>query len=219
MPQQPITVAIADDHPLFRTALKQAIGHAMAVKNVAEADDFPQIQQLLSEHPSIELVFLDLYMPGNNGFTGLSLLQNLYPDLTIIMVSSDDRSEIIEKAKNYGAAAFIPKSATLDTIIQAIICVLDGQEWFPQDMDTSQNTQQHDFAQQLAQLTPQQFKVLSMVSDGLLNKQIAYELNIKETTIKQHVSAILNKLSLNNRTQAGIAFQQLKTSPIVENPA
>lgn len=214
-----IHVAIADDHPLFRTALKQAISQAMSIDNVAEADDFNQLLKLLEQHPSIELAFLDLYMPGNDGFTGLSLLHNLYPDLTIIMVSSDDRTEIIDKAISFGASAFIPKCANLDTISNAIKTVLDGEQWLPIDTPEPQQSPHVNFAKQLAQLTPQQFKVLSMVADGQLNKQIAYELNIKETTVKQHVSAILQKLEVNNRTQAGVAFKQLKASPIVEEPA
>lgn len=214
-----VHVAIADDHPLFRTALKQAIGQAMTIDNVAEADNFEQLLSLLGQHPGIELVFLDLYMPGNDGFTGLSLLNNLYPDLTVIMVSSDDRTDIIDKAINYGAAAFIPKCANLDTITRAITAVLDGEQWLPVGTPQPESSSHTDFARQLTQLTPQQFKVLSMVSDGQLNKQIAYDLKIQETTVKQHVSAILHKLGVNNRTQAGVAFKQLKASPIVEHPA
>ena len=156
-------------------------------------------------------------MPGNNGFTGLTLLQNHYPDLVVIMVSSDDNDETMQKAINFGAAAFIPKSADLTTIASAIDTVLAGDIWLPELIEKNENQQvalaNQRLAKQLAQLTPQQYVVLTKVADGQLNKQIAYDLNIKETTVKKHVSAILEKLEVNNRTLAGLAYQQLMLAP------
>ena len=129
------------------------------------------------------------------------------------MVSSDDNSETMQKAINFGAAAFIPKSADLATIATAIDTVLEGDIWLPEmieaTIDEQQVAQHQKLAKQLAQLTPQQYVVLTQIADGQLNKQIAYDLDIKETTVKKHVSAILLKLDVNNRTLAGLAYQQL----------
>ncbi|AZQ12109.1 MULTISPECIES: response regulator transcription factor [Shewanella] len=208
-----IKVAIADDHPLFRTALTQAVLKNVNTAEVLEAENFQDLISVIESHPDIELVFLDLHMPGNEGFTGLTLLQNHFPDIVVIMVSSDDQPDIIRKAINLGASAFIPKSANLNQIADAIGTVLDGEVWLPENTDINvdqQTAAEHQrLAKQLAQLTPQQYTVLASIANGRLNKQIAYDLNIKETTVKKHVSAILLKLEVYNRTQAGLVFQQL----------
>jgi len=210
-------VIIADDHPLFRTALKQAIVECIDDDETLEVDNFHDLLKAVTTNNSLEIVFLDLHMPGNDGFTGLTQLQNHFPDIVVIMVSSDDNSETMQKAINFGAAAFIPKSADLATISQAIDTVLDGGIWLPKHIEFNAD-QQIDFAhqklaKQLSQLTPQQYIVLTQIADGQLNKQIAYDLDIKETTIKKHVSAILLKLEVNNRTLAGLAYQQLMLTP------
>ena len=210
-------VIIADDHPLFRTALKQAIIECIDDAGTLEADSFSELLVAIEATPSLEIVFLDLHMPGNNGFTGLTQLQNHYPDLVVIMVSSDDNDETMQKAINFGAAAFIPKSADLTTIGSAIDTVLAGDVWLPELIEKNEGQQtalaHQKLAKQLGQLTPQQYIVLTQIADGQLNKQIAYDLNIKETTVKKHVSAILEKLEVNNRTLAGLAYQQLMLAP------
>ena len=210
-------VIIADDHPLFRTALKQAIIECIDDAGTLEADNFSELLIAIEATPSLEIVFLDLHMPGNDGFTGLTQLQNHYPDLVVIMVSSDDNDETMQKAINFGAAAFIPKSADLTTIASAIEAVLAGDIWLPELIEKNEGQQtalaHQKLAKQLAQLTPQQYIVLTQIADGQLNKQIAYDLNIKETTVKKHVSAILEKLEVNNRTLAGLAYQQLMLAP------
>ncbi len=210
-------VIIADDHPLFRAALKQAIIECIHDAGTLEADNFSELLASIEETPSLEIVFLDLHMPGNDGFTGLTQLQNHYPDLVVIMVSSDDNDETMQKAINFGAAAFIPKSADLSTIATAIDAVLAGDIWLPEIIEKEENTQEalanQRLAKQLTQLTPQQYVVLTQIAAGQLNKQIAYDLNIKETTVKKHVSAILEKLEVNNRTLAGLAYQQLMLAP------
>ncbi|WP_394205759.1 response regulator [Shewanella waksmanii] len=211
-------VAIADDHPLFRAALKQAVEQSFAQTDILEAETFEQLIKLVKDNPSLEVVFLDLHMPGNDGFTGLTLLQNHFPDLVVIMVSSDDQVEIMRKAIDFGASAFIPKSANLTVISYAIEQVLEGEIWLPEhteiNIDQQSAAEHQRLARQLAQLTPQQYTVLACIADGQLNKQIAYDLDIKETTVKKHVSAILLKLEVYNRTQAGLVYQQLMiTSP------
>lgn len=210
-------VVIADDHPLFRTALKQAVIECMPNADILEASCFTSLLTSIENSPQLEIIFLDLHMPGNDGFTGLTQLQNNHPDIVVIMVSSDETPEIMQKAINFGAAAFIPKSVDLETIAKAINTVLEGNTWLPKNMPASLDNiqvQAHKkLAQQLAQLTPQQYTVLALVADGQLNKQIGYTLNIKENTVKKHVSAILLQLGINNRTQAGLVYQQLMLTP------
>lgn len=211
------TVVIADDHPLFRSALKQAVNQCLDNVAIAEAENVDELLQLIDSNPQLELVFLDLHMPGNDGFTALSKLQNHHSDLVVVMVSSDEAPEIMHKAIDFGASAFIPKSADLELIASAIDQVLDGEIWLPQSIASAESAnleteKNKKLAAQLSQLTPQQYTVLSMIADGQLNKQIAYDLAIKETTVKKHVSAILEKLEVNNRTMAGLVFQQLKLS-------
>ena len=208
-----VQVIIADDHPLFRTALKQAVQETLPDSYIKEANDFKELILEINNSPMLEVVFLDLHMPGNDGFKGLTQLQNNHPDLIVIMVSSDEKPEIIRKSISFGAAAFIPKSANLVTIAKALNEVIKGEIWIPDNIDVnlgSEHLEQYKLiAKQLSQLTPQQFTVLSMIADGKLNKQIGYMLDIKENTVKKHVSAILLQLGINNRTQAGLVYQQL----------
>lgn len=205
-------VIIADDHPLFRAAL----GHTLAetLKGaVLEAESFDALLTLLLQHPQVELVFLDLNMPGNQGLTGLTAIRNQFPDVLVVIVSANEQLDVVERAMSFGASAYVPKSAPMPDIVSAVETVLGGDNWLPSHLQSAvpvqKNTLHHDFARKLSQLTPQQFKVLRCIADGLLNKQIAYELDVQETTIKQHVSAILRKLGVINRTQAGVLFHDM----------
>jgi len=208
-----VQAIIADDHPLFRSALKQAAAQAMADEPILEASDLDELFIALEHHREIELVFLDLTIPGAQGLEGLARLRNQYPDILVIMVSANEHPSIIEQSMALGASAYIPKSSSLDVISEAIAQVIEGENWLPPQTDicTDADSEQAQFARNLEKLTPQQYRVLSMIADGMLNKQIAYAMSIQETTIKQHVSAILKKLNVYNRTQAGILFNQMAT--------
>lgn len=206
---------VADDHPLFRSALKLAVAATFG-ENILESASFDETIELLNIHQNIELVFLDLNMPGNQGLTGLTVLRNNYPDVLVVIVSAEERPDIIKKAIDFGSSGYIPKSTPLPIITQAVEQILDGQIWVPEDMlnDVKQlnNAEYITFASRLEKLTPHQLKVLQLMADGLLNKQIAYELQVSESTIKQHVSAVLNKLGFNNRTQAGVMFKSVMST-------
>ncbi|MFK3978677.1 response regulator transcription factor [Shewanella vesiculosa] len=208
----PTKAIVADDHPLFRLALKQAIV-GMLGENILESASFDETLLALESHPDIEVVFLDLKMPGNEGLTGLTTLRNKYPDILVVIVSAEESPALVRKAIDFGASAYVPKSTPLPEISDAVRDILEGHIWVPTDMAkqveqlNSQNDK--DFASKLEQLTPHQYKVLKMMADGLLNKQIAYELDVSESTIKQHVSAVLHKLEFNNRTQAGVMYKQI----------
>ena len=168
------------------------------------------------QNPDTHFIFLDLRMPGSDGFTGLSALRTEYPDVPVIMVSAEEDPVIIKQALALGAAAYIPKSAPLELLSEAINAVSNGDTWLPPELaDDVKNARaliDNDFAQRLEQLTPQQFRVLKMIADGLLNKQIADKLNISEATVKAHITALFKKLNINNRSQAVIVASQLQLS-------
>jgi DNA-binding NarL/FixJ family response regulator len=206
---------IADDHPLFRVALAQASQQILGIDAVLlQANSMAQLWALLLQHPDTELIFLDLKLPDAEGFAGLTSLRTEYPDISILMVSAIEDPAVIKQALQLGASAYIPKSAPLDLLSEAVAQVVAGESWVPAELvnevEKARDLIDQDFARRLEQLTPQQFRVLKMIADGLLNKQIAYEMQVQETTIKQHVSAILRKLNVNNRTLAGIMFEKLK---------
>ncbi|MCP4790429.1 MAG: response regulator transcription factor [Gammaproteobacteria bacterium] len=209
------TIIIADDHPLFRAALKQSLTSAVDDARILEAESLKQLEQHV--HGEIDLVLLDLHMPGANGFSGLIYLRNHYPSVPVVVVSGNEKPIVMHRAVQFGATGFIPKSSSMETIADAIREVLNGEVWLPDDlpdMDATTDAEDNKFAEQLATLTPQQFKVMIMLTEGLLNKQIAYELEVSEATIKAHVTAILRKLGVYSRTQAVIAASRLQ----IEHP-
>jgi len=206
------TVIVADDHPLFRTAIKEALEAEQGATRFLEANSFESLQDLVDHHKEVDLVLLDLHMPGVSGFAGLVYLCKRYPSVPVVIISANEDPVVIQRALEHGAAGFIPKSSSLDTITRAIASILMGEIWTPDSTVSNlpgNNVSELEMAERMAQLTPQQFKVLMMMSQGLLNKQIAYELAVSEATIKAHVTAIMNKLGVNNRTQAVLAANQL----------
>ena len=209
-------VIIADDHPLFRDALKQTLATSLAGINFTEVGSVEKLLDALAAHPSIDLVLLDLKMPGEkgaaslSGLTGLMYLRSQHPEIPVVIVSASDNPSMIRRCANLGAAGFISKSLPVDKIRLAVKTILDGGVWFSDEMQRNGGGDElGDLATRLATLTPQQVRVLSMLGQGLLNKQIAYELNVSEATVKAHVSAILQKLGVDSRTQAVIAVNRI----------
>ncbi|WP_394249141.1 response regulator [Vibrio profundi] len=203
------TIIIADDHPLFRNALFQSVHMAISGANLLEADSLDALLSLLKKEDEPDLLLLDLKMPGANGMSGLIQLRAEYPDLPIVVISASEDASVVTQVKSHGAFGFIPKSSDMRELISALNQVLDGDPFFPEGLITN-NAACTDLAEKIATLTPQQYKVLGMLSDGLLNKQIAYELNVSEATIKAHMTAIFRKLDVKNRTQAVILLQQME---------
>lgn len=202
----PTTIIIADDHPLFRGALHQALSSLMPAAHIVEANGMDELSKTLTEERDVDLVLLDLAMPGVQGFSGLMYLRAQYPGVPVAIVSATEEGVIIRRAMDFGASAFIPKSLDIETIGSAIKSVLAGDSWVPPDVDLSatEDKETANLVRRLSTLTPQQVRVLMMLSEGLLNKQIAYELSVSEATVKAHVSAILDKLGVDSRTQAVI---------------
>ncbi len=209
-------IIIADDHPLFRAALRQAVNQAVPDALTVEVESIKALQDAVDAHPDADLVLLDLNMPGAHGFSGLVFMRGQYPGLPVVVVSGSEELQVMRRSIDYGASGFIPKSAPLPTIIQAIQDVLGGDVWLPEGVAERIERLQGDttdFSEKLASLTPQQFRVLGMLAEGLLNKQIAYDLDVSEATIKAHITAVFRKLGVRNRTQAVIAIQQMEIDP------
>ncbi len=222
MQGQAATIVIADDHPLFRGALRQAIGSLMPRARVIEASGLDELQSALNAEKDVDLILLDLLMPGVQGFSGLIYMRAQHPDVPVVIVSANEDPIVIRRAVDFGASGFIPKSLDTDGIGRAIQAVLAGDTWTPPDVDLSatEDRETADLIRRLATLTPQQVRVLTMLSEGLLNKQIAYELTVSEATVKAHVSAILDKLGVDSRTQAVIAASKIGVTqrPITTGP-
>ncbi len=205
------TIVIADDHPLFRGALRQAVGSLVPGSRVIEATGLDDLTGTLDREKEVDLVLLDLTMPGVQGFSGLIYLRAQHPDVPVVIVSANEDPVVIRRAVEFGAAGFIPKSLDSDRIGTAIQAVLAGDSWIPPEIElgVSEDKETAELMRRLATLTPQQVRVLMMLSEGLLNKQIAYELGVSEATVKAHVSAILQKLGVESRTQAVIASSRI----------
>ena len=199
-------ILIADDHPLILGALRQAVSGAIAGVEIHEASDFDSLAAALEAHPEMDLVLLDLSMPGVRGYSGLLYLRAERPAIPVIVVSGNEDRAVMRHCLEFGAAAYVPKSLDVETMRAAIRAVLDGGRWTPPDFDGKgpASAEASQLVKRLSSLTPQQVRVLMMLSQGLLNKQIAYELGVSEATVKAHVSAILQKLGVESRTQAVI---------------
>lgn len=207
-------ILIADDHPLFRSALRQAVTMGLGPDvRLVEVASIAELEAQLADKADWDLVLLDLNMPGAYGFSGLVLLRGQYPQIPVVMVSAQDDASIMVRSREFGASGFIPKSSSMTEIQQAVSAVLEGEvSWPSKAFEAVQVSAEAKAASEgLASLTPQQFRVLTMVCEGLLNKQIAYELGVSEATIKAHVTAIFRKLGVRTRTQAALLLQQLES--------
>lgn len=211
------SLLIADDHPLFRAALKQAARDALGAVELFEGDSLDAVLALLDAQPQVDLVLLDLHMPGNHGLAGLATVRAQFPGVAVIVVSANDDPRVVRRALDHGAAGYLPKSAGLDELRDAIRTVLACETWLPATLRASVARAQSapadaDLASRLANLSPQQFRVLALVAEGLLNKQIADRLDIQERTVKAHLTAIFERLGVRNRTQASVVLRELELS-------
>lgn len=212
----PHHIIIVDDHPLFRDAMKSSLVSLSAGLKITEAGTLDEVTAQLAEKPDCDLVLLDLKMPGVQGLAGLAYLRAQYPSVPVAVVSGQEEAATIRRSFALGASGFIPKSTPADTMRQAVKAILAGEIWAPDvALDaTPQDRELDDLSKRLATLTPQQVRVLMMLRTGLLNKQIAFELDVSEATVKAHVSAILLKLNVDSRTQAVIAANKLDSEAI-----
>ncbi len=198
---------ITDDHPLFRSALAQAVGKVWPDGEIVEAETIAGAQEALESGPC-ELLLLDLHLPDSEGLAPLMDFRHEYPAMPVAVVSASEEDRVIRAAQALGASAFIPKSSTLDEMRQALSAVRNGDVWFKFSCAPGDEDESDDFSR-LASLTPAQRRILMLINEGLLNKQIAYRMDISEATVKAHITAIFRKLGVINRTQAVLIAQKL----------
>ena len=206
-------IIVADDHPLFREAIQQALTGLFGDVNFVEADSFESLEAAARENEDAELVLLDLDMPGTRGFSALAWLRAQYPALPVIIVSAVTEPTIMRRASDFGASGYIPKASPIARIGEAVRAVQNGDVWLPDAALAAADenlSEDQVLAERIASLTPQQFRVLMMIADGLLNKQIAGELDVSEATVKAHVTAIFRKMHVRSRTQAAVAARRLE---------
>ena len=209
------SLLIADDHPLFRQALRQAAREAVPGLETFEAQSLTGTLAQLDANPEIDLVLLDLHMPGNHGLAGLAAIRGQFPAVGVMVVSANDDPTVIRRALDHGAVGYLPKRSDITLLGEAIRTVLGGEPWLPAELREAvarTHSRQEDLALAggLSRLTAQQFRVLGLVAEGLLNKQIADRLGIQERTVKAHLTAIFERLGVRNRTQAGVVLRELE---------
>lgn len=203
-----LRILIADDHPMFRAALRYALGEIAPGARIVEVASQSALEAAIGSGEAFDLAMLDLMMPGAMGFSSLVYARGERPELPVVIISSNEHPRTIRRAQQFGASGFVPKSAPAAVLAEAVGAVLAGKVWFPpQQAERDEGDAQ--LADRLAQLTPQQMRVLLRLADGLLNKQIAYELSLAENTVKIHVTAILRKLGCHSRTQAAVLVKGL----------
>ena len=217
------SILIADDHPLVRGALRAATASVISDVQIAEAEDLGSAIACLESNDT-DLVLLDLHMPDSGGLAGLVALRTQFPGVAVLVVSAQQDIAVIHRALGFGAAGFVPKSAPPDEIAEAIRSVLDCGSWVPARLREelarrSSDPRDAEMAAQLASLTDQQFRVLGLLAQGKLNKQIGDQLGIQLSTVKAHVSAIFEKLKVRNRTQASMLMRDLGTNSDVHAQA
>ncbi|WP_082507778.1 response regulator [Methylobacterium sp. Leaf113] len=213
---------IVDDHPLFREALASAVGLAYPDATVHEADGIVGACAVLARQPATEIILLDLSMQGVTGFEGLLAIRAQAPRVPILVVSGLEDPRIIHEALDHGAAGFVPKAVDKATLTRAIADVLAGGLSVPASLPAAppipSTARKAPIAERVASLTPQQVRVLAMIRQGMLNKQIAHELQVGDSTVKAHVSEILRKLNVISRTQIVIETALLDFDRIVAAP-
>lgn len=207
---------IADDHPLFRSALLEVIHQHFPDATISESADLSSTLSALSNNGEIDLLLLDLHMPGSQDLYGLITVRDKYPSIPVVVVSASDDHATINRVIGHGASGFIPKSLSAEMLHTAIKTVADGEQWLPENVSIQLapiTPEEKSLAAKISTLTPQQYRVLCYLREGWLNKQIGFEMGVTEATIKAHITAIFRKIGVTNRTQAVIELAKLSLDP------
>ena len=205
---------IVEDHPLFREALEGALQMAAPEADILQAISIDGALEVLASTVDLDLILLDLSMPGTTGLSGIIRVRKAFPRIPVIIVSGHQDPQIISGALSLGASGYILKSASKQELAKGIGEVLRGSICLPGAYRALARSPRaaspaQDLLKRLHDLTPQQLRVLEMLKRGLQNKQIAYELKISETTVKVHVSDILRKLNVMSRTKAIVEMSKI----------
>jgi DNA-binding NarL/FixJ family response regulator len=207
-------ILIADDHPLFRAALSFGVRELFPRAQIFEAASFALLEAAVARKPDVDLVLLDLNMPGAKGLSALIYLRGERPETPVLVISANDQPRTVRRAQQFGAAGFISKAAPMPLLQEAVRAVMAGDEWFPGEK-AGKSEDDARLATRLAHLTPQQFRVLMCMADGIANKQIAFQLDLAENTVKVHITAILRKLECSSRTQAAVLVKSLAMDEMI----
>ncbi|WP_312065484.1 response regulator transcription factor [Brevundimonas sp.] len=199
-------IVVADDHPLFRAALRSAVEKAAPGAVIAECASLVEVQAALAE-AATDLLLLDLKLSDSEGMAGLSRVRADHPAVPVAVVSASEEPPTVRRALALGAAGFIPKSAALPVMVEAIAAILSGDGWSPDVGEAG--AEEGDLEARIASLTPSQLRILEGLRAGRLNKQIAFDLGVTEATIKAHLTSVFRKLGVQNRTQAVILAQSI----------
>ena len=197
-------IVVADDHPLFRAALRSAVEKAAPGAAIEECASLAEARAALAR--PVDLLLLDLKLSDSEGMAGLAAIRAEHPAAPVVVVSASEDATVVRHVQGLGAAGFIPKSAALPQMVEAIGAVLAGDGWWP---DLPEAEAGDDLAGRVASLTPSQLRILEGLKAGRLNKQIAFDLGVSEATIKAHLTSVFRKLGVQNRTQAVILAKEL----------
>ncbi|MEL7175263.1 MAG: response regulator transcription factor [Pseudomonadota bacterium] len=209
-------VLIVDDHPLFCEALELTLRSISDYTRLTKADSLKSALDVLQQTPPPALVILDLNLPDVTGMDGLVRMIQAVQPAPVIVVSSVSDNRIVTTALKAGAAGYVPKHSPRTTFHSALEAIASGRIYVPENfVATEVPSQQARALEAIGSLTRQQSRILELICDGLLNKQIAYELSIAETTVKAHVTAIMRKLGVQSRTQAVLVARDANFSEIL----
>ncbi|MBN8292288.1 response regulator transcription factor [Rhodobacter sp. NTK016B] len=206
---------IVDDHPLFCDALALTLRAVSGVIEIDTAHSLTDALARLDTAPPPDLLLLDLDLPDIDGLDGLLRLRAAHPDLPVLVVSSMTEPRLVQATIAAGARGFVPKHSGRDSFRAALDALARGEIWLPETAQQAAGDEAADSVARLAQLTRQQARILDLLCQGRLNKQIAFELSIAETTVKAHVTAIMRKLGVQSRTQAVLIAQQARFTSFV----
>lgn len=204
---------VADAHPLFREALITVLQDNFDKARCFESDSLASAEALLNKHRTMSIILLDINMSDFDNFYGLLRIRQRFPDVPVAVISAAESVNIISKAIECGAVGYIPKTTKTTEIIDAIKVVVSGDKWLPKTHKDSASKAHEsilDAAEQLKRITPKQFRVLRLVRKGLMNKQVAQELNVSEATVKAHISSIFKQFNVKSRTQMLIKIEKLQ---------
>ncbi len=211
-----MSILLADALSRFRAALRQAVEVSFHDARIQDADSLASLEKIGDDQVPFDLILLDLHMPGTHGFSGLVYLREQYRKVPVVVISATEDVDVIQRAIHFGADGFIPKSASVDTMTDAMRKIMDGERWLPEKARRAMPPTLPDhsaMSERITSLTPQQFRVMGMLMEGMQNKVIAYELDVSEATVKAHMTAIFRKLGVRNRTQAVLALKDLAIEP------
>lgn len=209
------SILVIDDHPLYCDALASTLEQIFHAKTVKKANSLTEGLKLATARFSPDLVILDLNLPDVSGLSGFLRLKDKMPDVPVLVISAESSNEIIQSLIYAGAAGFVPKEASHTVLHQALEDVSNGRRFLPPGYNkTAQPSRRemtrHEIAQKISELTPQQSRIIRLICAGKPNKLIAYEMSLAEATVKAHITALLRKLGVQNRTQAAVLVRSVR---------